>query len=403
MRRARAPRAREPWGKRPNGPAARYVRLFVAAVVVVALFGRLKASRDFASPASDAVALTSTTARREELVFDASTLNPRGFARDPTHVHLPRGGYLVAWAGGVNARAGRGVEVWASQRAPMSREGWSTPRVVARAPGAPASHSAPSLFYVGDLLHLRFLADGAPHVATSADHGHTWTPAQPASSSNRRVGACGANAVVTRRVGGARVVLCGVVGDDGDARVDVSLDDGVTFARGAALVPSRTSDATFAPVAPALWRTSKTTRGGVHVVSALAVASDGRVLRSDSTDGGSTWSAATDIGVSSRGGASSAASCGRRAAVLATTPTTRGATRVLSSEDGGETWTDAGFELARGRSGRACVGATLTPWPDGGEGFAATCVRDESEVVFAVVDAAAVRAGDGVGGTDATR
>ena len=301
------------------------------------------------------------------------------------------------------ARAGRGVEVWASQRAPMSREGWSTPRVVARAPGAPASHSAPSLFYVGDLLHLRFLADGAPHVATSADHGHTWTPAQPASSSNRRVGACGANAVVTRRVGGARVVLCGVVGDDGDARVDVSLDDGVTFARGAALVPSRTSDATFAPVAPALWRTSKTTRGGVHVVSALAVASDGRVLRSDSMDGGSTWTAATDIGVSSRGGASSAASRGRRAAVLATTPTTRGATRVLSSEDGGETWTDAGFELARGRSGRACVGATLTPWPDGGEGFAATCVRDESEVVFAVVDAAAVRAGDGVGGTDATR
>ena len=90
--------------------------------------------------------------------------------------------------------------------------------------------------------------------------------------------------------------------------MDVSLDDGVTFARGAALVPSRTSDATFAPVAPALWRTSKTTRGGVHVVSALAVASDGRVLRSDSMDGGSTWTAATDIGVSSRGGASSAAS-----------------------------------------------------------------------------------------------
>ena len=169
----------------------------------------------------------------------------------PTHVHLPRGGYLVAWAGGVNARAGRGVEVWASQRAPMSREGWSTPRVVARAPGAPASHSAPSLFYVGDLLHLRFLADGAPprrHLRGPRPHVD---PAQPASSSNRRgqPGACGANAVVTRRVGGARVVLCGVVGDDGDARVDVSLDDGVTFARGAALVRLE-RPAAFAPSRP---------------------------------------------------------------------------------------------------------------------------------------------------------
>ena len=400
MRRARAPRAREPWGKRPNGPAARYVRLFVAAVVVVALFGRLKASRDVASSASDAVALTSATARREELVFDASTLDPPAFARDPTHVHLPRGGYLVAWVGGVDARAGRGVEVWASQRAPMSRDGWSTPRVVARSPGAPASHSAPTLFYVGDLLHLRFLADGAPHVATSADHGHSWTPAAP--SSERAVGACASNVIVTRRVGGARAVLCGVVGDDGDARVDVSLDDGVTFARGATLVSSRT-DAPLAPVALALWRRSETTRGGVHVVSALTVASDGRVSRSDSTDGGSTWTAATELGVSSRGGAPSAASCGRRGAVLSTTPTDRGATRVLFSEDGGKTWTDAGFELARGGSGGACVGATLTPWPEGGEGFAATCVRDESEIVFVVGDAAAVRARDGVGGTDATR
>ena len=184
MRRARAPRAREPWGKRPNGPAARYVRLFVAAVVVVALFGRLKASRDVASPASDAMALTSTTARREELVFDASTLNPRGFARDPTHVHLPRGGYLVAWAG-VNARAGRGAR----------RGRRSAPHVARRlvplaAPLAPARrrHTAPL-----PILRRRpppppFLADGAPRRhprTTPRDPPHNRPAVQPAAGRAR--------------------------------------------------------------------------------------------------------------------------------------------------------------------------------------------------------------------------
>ena len=42
--RGRRPRQREPWGKRPNGPATRYVRLFVYAILAVALIGRLSVS-----------------------------------------------------------------------------------------------------------------------------------------------------------------------------------------------------------------------------------------------------------------------------------------------------------------------------------------------------------------------
>ena len=42
--RGRRPREREPWGKRPNGPARRYVRLFVYAILAVALIGRLSVS-----------------------------------------------------------------------------------------------------------------------------------------------------------------------------------------------------------------------------------------------------------------------------------------------------------------------------------------------------------------------
>ena len=36
--RGRRPRRREPWGKRPNGPAKRYVRLFVYAILAVEFF-----------------------------------------------------------------------------------------------------------------------------------------------------------------------------------------------------------------------------------------------------------------------------------------------------------------------------------------------------------------------------
>ena len=62
-----------------------------------------------------------------------------------------------------------------------------------------------------------------------------------------------------------------------------------------------------------------------------------------------------------------------------------------------------GVRTRAGKVGEGVRGGDAHAVAGWGEGFAATCVRDESEVVFAVVDAAAVRAGDGVGGTDATR
>ena len=59
-------------------------------MVVVALFGRLKASRDVASPASDAMALTSTTARREGSCSTPRRSTPRVRARSHPRPPPPR-------------------------------------------------------------------------------------------------------------------------------------------------------------------------------------------------------------------------------------------------------------------------------------------------------------------------
>ena len=205
--RGRRPRQREPWGKRPNGPATRYVRLFVYAILAVALIGRLSvSSRGAANEAyyrssAEAWALRGRTlATIEDVVTHA---HPAAIgAAQSTHVHLPGGGYLCAWVAPRSKSEASRPAVWASRRdaieedpigdeSSLSARGeksdaktttktpWSAPFVLARAPGAPATHRDPALFFVDGVLRLHFRVgdeeDASPHAATSRDGGRTWS------------------------------------------------------------------------------------------------------------------------------------------------------------------------------------------------------------------------------------
>ena len=239
MRRARAPRAREPWGKRPNGPRRDTFGCssppWLSWRSLAGSRRRAMSPRPRRTHGADVHDRATRGARVRRLDAQPPRVRARSHPRPPPPRRVPRRvGRRRERARGTRRR---GVGVAAR---PMSREGWSTPRVVARAP-ARRRHTAP----------LPYSTSATSSTSASSPMAHPTSPPPRTTATrgpprNRLRRPTDASRVRGERRrdpsrGGARVVLCGVVGDDGDARVDVSLDDGVTFARGAALVPSRTS------------------------------------------------------------------------------------------------------------------------------------------------------------------
>ena len=191
------PRLREPWGKRPNGPARRYVSLFVYAIITIAMIGRLgvwrgsnrNANDSYYKSSADAWALRARTLETVEHVVVNTHPAAIGAAHS-THVHLPTGGYLCAWVAPRSKSEASRPAVWASRRLPIgessdsSTKWWSDPFVLARAPGTPNTHEKPALFFVHDVLHLHFMVRDAGwegHGAADAfetvstDFGDTWS------------------------------------------------------------------------------------------------------------------------------------------------------------------------------------------------------------------------------------
>lgn len=413
MRRARRPRAREPWGARPNGPAMRYVRLFFLLFLVVALVGRFGATRGNGS--SDRRAGVEWL---DEVAFDPAApshgvVPSRALAA--AHVALPSGGYLVAWTGAAeDADGDEVVAAWTAQRAPVGKSGWSSPALVAAADSGEVSGAfTPSLTFVAaggskdtglgasagrrvstPVLRLRFEAGGEVFVCDSTDEGQTWS--SPARDPDWEAAAADARATRLRRGVVARPLS--------GARTQVSTDDGASFGAAVAIpLPGSSSGGWHPDARPSLWRKPEASAKALgHHPLAAAVrssASDGHLaFIADSVDEGASWvTRETSTGLKSAGGDPEATCAGRSALFLTHTPERGGDAAVAMSRDGGLTW-PLTWTNTRCKH-------PMTSGDGAFEGFAMTCVGGEGQVRFYMATTAGFRAraeerrgGEGVGG-----
>jgi predicted neuraminidase len=251
---------------------------------------------------------------------------------------------LVVWAEGTDP------EIWSARRVEGS---WQPPvRVIGK--GIPASE--PALFSdpEGD-IHLVYDAgeEGVTRIITSPDGGLTWEEPRnllPVDMSRSSFG----NRVLVSSSGEWFIFSSVPVGDAVEVFVDISSDSGKTWQR------NRVSSLEDEIVRSVLWESSP---GVFHIFIGTG---SGVMLRSDSGDGGSTWSPVYDTDLQCSQGridlatmedgelalVQQAAGAGGDDAKLA----------VILSEDNGRTWPHE-YLLEEG-SASACS-PSIIPSPEG--------------------------------------
>lgn len=224
----------------------------------------------------------------KEFIFEKGQYFPSCHAS--TLLLLPNGDVLAAWFAGSREGADD-VDIWMARR---SGGKWSAPQVVASEQDLP--HWNPVLFRTASGTIQLYYKVGKrifywqTRIITSQDDGHTWSEPQE---------------LVTGDTGGRGPVRCKPIYlKDGkllapasietekewDAFVDISDDDGHTWTR-SGFVP--VDHNTFPPkgiIQPTLWESAE----GVHMMVRTSAAD---IYRSDSTDGGLTWTPAYSIGL----------------------------------------------------------------------------------------------------------
>jgi predicted neuraminidase len=215
---------------------------------------------------------------------------------------LPNGDVIAAWFGGTR-EGDIDVDIWCSRR----RDGsWSAPFKIAGQEGIP--HWNPVLFY-GDnnVLYLYYkvghtIPEWYTMVMQSDDLGETWSAAKPLVK-----GDTGGRGPVRNKPimlkDGSWLAPASLESEIWDAFVDISQDDGQTWTM-SKLVPVRhaskppkegdmeklpLTESSFQGkgiIQPTLWESEP---GAVHM---LLRSTEGYIFRSDSEDGGHTWSPA---------------------------------------------------------------------------------------------------------------
>lgn len=224
----------------------------------------------------------------KELIFEKGKPVPSCHAS--TLVVLPDGDVMAAWFGGTREGAAD-VAIWTARR---SGGKWSEPRETANEDNVP--HWNPVLFRTGlGTIQLYYkvgdrVENWHTRIMTSKDDGLTWSERKE---------------LVPGDVGGRGPVRCKPIylrdgtllapasietDSQWDAFVDISYDHGQTWTC-SERVPI--DHRTFPPkgiIQPTLWES----REGVHMM-VRSSASD--IYRSDSVDGGRTWSPAYSVGL----------------------------------------------------------------------------------------------------------
>lgn len=202
-------------------------------------------------------------------------------------VELADGGFLAVWFGGTRESADD-VAIWSARRGPAG--GWSAPRLVAKV--EESAHWNPVIFRTGPSdgrVYLWFkvgpkIPTWRTYAAVSDDGGETWsTPVElvPGDAGGRGPVK---NKPILLADGGWLAGASLETSTAWDAFADRSEDEGVTW-QATPLIPFDHSGCTGKGVIqPTLWESAP---GQVHM---LLRSTGGRVCRSDSADGGRTWS-----------------------------------------------------------------------------------------------------------------
>lgn len=214
-----------------------------------------------------------------------------------TIVELRNGGFLVAWFGG-SVEGNDDVSIWIADR---REKAWSPPRCVARA--NPQPHWNPVLFVspVDGKIHLYFKTGRKPYdwrtwECISRDEGATWSVPVPLgdeadASTGEPYGPVKNKPIVLED--GTWLAPNSVEVYNGDetfiwnARVDFSLDRGVSWEHGPLIEIDRDQISGWGVIQPTLWESSP---GWVHMFLRSVC---GYACYSESKDGGRTWSSVT--------------------------------------------------------------------------------------------------------------
>lgn len=260
------------------------------------------------------------------------------------------------------------VGIWLSAR---ENGAWRRPRRIAKVNDT--AHWNPVIFAADDGIRVVFrvgrtIPGWVSYTMTSADGGETWSEPMPLGADNPAGGPVRNKPI---RLADGRM-LAPNSDESAEAwlpRVDESTDGGRTFRRLAPIPLNRTDEAApdFMPgvgaIQPTLWESAP---GRVH---ALLRTQAGRVYRSDSEDGGRTWSTAYPTALPNNNSGIDLAVDGD-ALYLALNPTTgtwgpRTPLVVMKSTDNGETFedfttlADDPIDDRHGREGQFCYPAIV--------------------------------------------
>lgn len=260
------------------------------------------------------------------------------------------------------------VGIWLSVR---ENGAWRRPRRIAKVNDT--AHWNPVIFPADDGIRVVFrvgrtIPGWVSYTMASADGGETWSEPVPLGADNPAGGPVRNKPI---RLADGRM-LAPNSDESAEAwlpRVDESADGGRTFHRLAPIPLNRTDEAApdFMPgvgaIQPTLWESAP---GRVH---ALLRTQAGRVYRSDSEDGGRTWSTAYPTALPNNNSGIDLAVDGD-ALYLALNPTTgtwgpRTPLVVMKSTDNGETFADFAtladdpIDDRHGREGQFCYPAIV--------------------------------------------
>lgn len=200
-------------------------------------------------------------------------------------IELPGGGFLVVWFGGTRESADD-VAIWSAVR--RGAGGWSGPRLVAKV--EESAHWNPVIFRAADgPVHLWFkvgpkIPEWRTYTAVSYDDGETWS--MPVELVAGDTG--GRGPVKNKPIALADGVwLAGAsleTSTHWDAFAERSENKGVTWQATPLIALDRSRCAGKGVIQPTLWESGP---GQVHM---LLRSTCGRICRSDSADGGRSWS-----------------------------------------------------------------------------------------------------------------
>lgn len=253
---------------------------------------------------------------------------------------LADGRLIAAWFGGTHENH-PDVAIWGAVRGP---DGWSEPRLLAKV--APQAHWNPVLFAPGDgSVHLFFKVGRSPRVwrtwhRRSRDGGMTWTEARqlvPGDIGGRGPvknkpivlsdGTWLAGASIEQRSGQGYW----------DVFVDRSTDGGESWQASGLIAIDHAATPGPGVIQPTLWESQP---GRVHL---LCRSSAGCAYRSDSEDGGLTWSELLPTDLPNNNSGLDVVRLADGRLVLIHNPTAgdwaaRTPLRLAVSDDNGQTW-----------------------------------------------------------------